>query len=121
MTIVKSSIESGAIALDAPHGHHYPNHEWRLHQCPMCCNSIKMEELSVDLSVGKVIRIKNASPHSHSVWRIIGHMPGASQQENLVAIRRLEVNPGNNVAGKTQYESIVPMALLSTHPSIENV
>lgn len=32
-TVVKSSIESGAIALDAPHGHHYPNHKWMKHVC----------------------------------------------------------------------------------------
>jgi hypothetical protein len=31
--IVKSSRESGAIALDAPHGHHYPNHHWVEHEC----------------------------------------------------------------------------------------
>lgn len=32
-TIIKSSIESGGLALDAPHGHHYPNHKWVLHRC----------------------------------------------------------------------------------------
>jgi hypothetical protein len=32
-TIVKSSIESGGVSLDAPHGHHYPNHEWTQHKC----------------------------------------------------------------------------------------
>jgi hypothetical protein len=31
--IVKPSISSGGIALDAPHGHHYPNHQWKEHKC----------------------------------------------------------------------------------------
>ena len=31
--IIQSSRESGAIALDAPHGHHYPNHHWVEHEC----------------------------------------------------------------------------------------
>lgn len=32
-TIIKSSIESGGVMLDAPHGHHYPNHKWTEHRC----------------------------------------------------------------------------------------
>lgn len=31
--IVQSSAESGAIALDAPFEHHYPNHRWVEHEC----------------------------------------------------------------------------------------
>ena len=31
--IIQSSRESGAIALDAPHNHHYPNHHWVEHEC----------------------------------------------------------------------------------------
>jgi hypothetical protein len=33
-TIVKSSIKSGGVSLDAPHDHHYPNHQWARHNCP---------------------------------------------------------------------------------------
>ncbi len=184
--IVKSSIETGAVALDAPHDHHYPNHQWRLHLCKadgiheeMPLNDAELEKIKaacgasepssghtwadeiigllrvarsqrdeaekrcaylrskmggvannttndsvkppLDCGVGKVIRIKSPAPHPHSLWRITAHMHGASQQENLVAIRRLEINPGNNVEGKVQEDSVVPMALLSTHPAIENV
>ena len=118
--IIKSSVETGGVALDSPHNHHYPNHEWRLHRCKTDGCEVMAQKL-VDLSVGKVIRIKSSSPHPHSLWRITGRMEGASQQENLVAIRRLELNPGNNVEGKVQEDSIVPMSLLSTHPAIENV
>lgn len=32
-TIVKSSIKIGGIMLNAPHGHHYPNHDWKKHVC----------------------------------------------------------------------------------------
>lgn len=32
-TIVKSSFNQGGLELDAPHGHHYPNHRWTLHRC----------------------------------------------------------------------------------------
>lgn len=33
-TVVKASVEDGAMTLDAPHGHHYPNHKWTKHKCP---------------------------------------------------------------------------------------
>jgi hypothetical protein len=32
-TVVKSSNETGGVSLDAPHGHHYPNHKWIEHRC----------------------------------------------------------------------------------------
>ena len=31
--IVKSSIESGGVMLDAPHDSQYPNHQWNAHVC----------------------------------------------------------------------------------------
>ncbi len=31
--IVKSSSETGGVALDAPHDSCYPNHKWALHCC----------------------------------------------------------------------------------------
>lgn len=90
--VVKSGAETGGVALDFAQDSHYPNHQWRLHQCQIATAQIKS---TADLSIGKIIRIKSSSPHSHSLWRITGHMDGANQQENLVAIRRLELNPGN--------------------------
>lgn len=33
-TVVKLSIQQGGITLDAPFGHHYPNHVWEKHECP---------------------------------------------------------------------------------------
>ena len=32
-TIVKASTHDGGMSLDAPHGHHYPNHKWTEHRC----------------------------------------------------------------------------------------
>jgi hypothetical protein len=31
---VKLQREKGDVSLDAPHDHHYPNHDWKEHECP---------------------------------------------------------------------------------------
>lgn len=31
--VVKSSIATGGVTLDAPHDHHYPNFKWKEHKC----------------------------------------------------------------------------------------
>jgi hypothetical protein len=33
VVIVKSSNDSGGVELDARFNHHYPNYQWKQHQC----------------------------------------------------------------------------------------
>ncbi|MDE2105159.1 MAG: hypothetical protein KGL39_48475 [Patescibacteria group bacterium] len=75
---------------------------------------------TLEIAVGKTIRLQSPKPHNHSLWRVTGIHYGATQCENLVSLRRLDINPGS-AFGKTQTDSIVPMAIIGTHPNIENV
>lgn len=54
-TIVKSSLESGGVALDAPHGHHYPNFPWKKH---VCNGPLPLQKIC---SLGGVARAKSLS------------------------------------------------------------
>ena len=71
------------------------------------------------IEVGSIIRIPAISPHNHPIWEVTGIHYAASQSENLVSLKRLDLNPGI-AYGKTQTESIVPMAILGTHPLLQN-
>lgn len=31
--VIKKSLDQGGLTLDAPHNHHYPNHQWEIHIC----------------------------------------------------------------------------------------
>ncbi|MDE2107412.1 MAG: hypothetical protein KGL39_60005, partial [Patescibacteria group bacterium] len=75
---------------------------------------------TLDLEVGKIIRLPSTQPHNHALWRVTGIHYGATQCENLITIRRLDINAGS-AHGKTQHESVVPIAILGTHPLLENV
>lgn len=74
---------------------------------------------TLEIQVGSIIRLPNPAPNNHSLWKVTGIHHGASQHENLVSIRRLDLNPGS-AFGKTQPDSIIPMAILGTHPLLEN-
>jgi hypothetical protein len=74
---------------------------------------------TLKLEVGSILRLPSPAPHNHSIWRVTGIHYGATQCENLVTIRRLDMRPGS-AYGKTQEESIVPMAIIGTHPLLEN-
>jgi hypothetical protein len=71
------------------------------------------------IEVGSILRLRAMAPHGHSIWKVTGIHPGATQSESLVSIRRLDMNPGS-AFGKKQEESIVPMAILGTNPFLEN-
>lgn len=80
----------------------------------------KTTKTAIDLKVGAVIRLQVIPPHNHALWKVTGIHYGATQCENLITIRRLDLNAGT-AHGKTQHESVVPVAILGTHPLLENV
>lgn len=83
---------------------------------------MKTESLTkptLKIEVGAIIRLKSQGAAHHSIWKVVGIHYGASLQENLVSITRLDLNPGD-AYGKVQKESIVPMAILGTHAGLEN-
>ena len=70
--------------------------------------------MTLKIEVGSILRL------CHAVWKVTGIHYGATQCEDLVSIRRLDHNPGS-AFGKTQPDSILPLAILLSHPFIENV
>lgn len=89
---------------------------------PKLDNNMKQkppEKPTLEIKVGSIIRLHGLSPHCHSIWKVTGIHYGATQCENLVSIQRIDMNPGS-AFGKTQKDSIVPMAIIGTHPLLEN-
>jgi len=70
-------------------------------------------------TVGRVIRLKTMLGKYH-LWKITGIHYGTTRCENLVSLRRLDIEPGT-AFGQIMVSTIAPLCLLSDNPNVEVV